>query len=130
MSTCIRVCVCVCVCVFQRDRCKSVSAGSAVGSEQEGSSCHALEEVQSIQGNKNCCDCGEPGPDWASINLGITLCITCSGIHRYTHTHMNTRTHPLTHSHVHEYTHTLTDTHRHAHTHTHTAVDLFSFKRS
>ncbi|XP_031440502.1 arf-GAP with coiled-coil, ANK repeat and PH domain-containing protein 1 isoform X2 [Clupea harengus] len=65
-----------------RDRCKSVSAGSAVGSEQEGSSCHALEEVQSIQGNKNCCDCGEPGPDWASINLGITLCITCSGIHR------------------------------------------------
>uniref|UniRef100_A0A8C4F7M1 Arf-GAP with coiled-coil, ANK repeat and PH domain-containing protein n=1 Tax=Dicentrarchus labrax TaxID=13489 RepID=A0A8C4F7M1_DICLA len=42
----------------------------------------ALEEVQAIPGNKQCCDCGEPGPDWASINLGITLCIVCSGIHR------------------------------------------------
>uniref|UniRef100_A0AAY4C863 Arf-GAP with coiled-coil, ANK repeat and PH domain-containing protein n=1 Tax=Denticeps clupeoides TaxID=299321 RepID=A0AAY4C863_9TELE len=42
----------------------------------------ALEEVQGIPGNGFCCDCGESGPDWASINLGITLCITCSGIHR------------------------------------------------
>ena len=25
---------------------------------------------------------GTPNPDWASINLGITLCIQCSGIHR------------------------------------------------
>ena len=22
------------------------------------------------------------GPDWASINLGITVCIECSGVHR------------------------------------------------
>uniref|UniRef100_A0AAQ5Z8L1 Arf-GAP with coiled-coil, ANK repeat and PH domain-containing protein n=1 Tax=Amphiprion ocellaris TaxID=80972 RepID=A0AAQ5Z8L1_AMPOC len=42
----------------------------------------ALDEVQAIPGNRQCCDCGEPGPDWASINLGITLCIVCSGIHR------------------------------------------------
>ncbi|KAL2079772.1 hypothetical protein ACEWY4_025516 [Coilia grayii] len=65
-----------------RERLSSVSAGSGVGQEQEGSSCQALEEVQAIPGNNHCCDCGEPGPDWASINLGITLCITCSGIHR------------------------------------------------
>ncbi|XP_062371791.1 arf-GAP with coiled-coil, ANK repeat and PH domain-containing protein 1 [Sardina pilchardus] len=65
-----------------RERCSSVSAGSAGGQEPEGSSCKALEEVQAIQGNGHCCDCGEPGPDWASINLGITLCIVCSGIHR------------------------------------------------
>ena len=25
---------------------------------------------------------GESKPEWASINLGITLCIDCSGIHR------------------------------------------------
>uniref|UniRef100_A0A8C1TXT7 Arf-GAP with coiled-coil, ANK repeat and PH domain-containing protein n=1 Tax=Cyprinus carpio TaxID=7962 RepID=A0A8C1TXT7_CYPCA len=49
---------------------------------QESSGREALEEVQAISGNGQCCDCGEPGPDWASINLGITLCITCSGIHR------------------------------------------------
>uniref|UniRef100_A0A8B9J620 Arf-GAP with coiled-coil, ANK repeat and PH domain-containing protein n=1 Tax=Astyanax mexicanus TaxID=7994 RepID=A0A8B9J620_ASTMX len=67
-----------------RERCSSVSAGSLnlSGVEQQDSGCKALEEVQAIPGNGHCCDCGEPGPDWASINLGITLCITCSGIHR------------------------------------------------
>uniref|UniRef100_A0A3B3ZSP1 Arf-GAP with coiled-coil, ANK repeat and PH domain-containing protein n=1 Tax=Periophthalmus magnuspinnatus TaxID=409849 RepID=A0A3B3ZSP1_9GOBI len=30
-----------------------------------------------------CCDCGQSNPCWASINLGILLCIECSGIHRY-----------------------------------------------
>ncbi|XP_053198967.1 arf-GAP with coiled-coil, ANK repeat and PH domain-containing protein 1 isoform X2 [Scomber japonicus] len=68
-----------------RERCTSVSTGSsggAGGSDQVKEGCKALEEVQSITGNKQCCDCGEPGPEWASINLGITLCIICSGIHR------------------------------------------------
>ncbi|XP_038642944.1 arf-GAP with coiled-coil, ANK repeat and PH domain-containing protein 1 isoform X2 [Scyliorhinus canicula] len=41
-----------------------------------------LEQVQSIPGNAHCCDCNEALPEWASINLGITLCIECSGIHR------------------------------------------------
>ncbi|XP_065104643.1 arf-GAP with coiled-coil, ANK repeat and PH domain-containing protein 1 [Paramisgurnus dabryanus] len=69
-----------------RDRCSSMSGGnvrlSSGGGESEISGRQALAEVQAIQGNEQCCDCGEPGPDWASINLGITLCITCSGIHR------------------------------------------------
>ncbi|KAM4041806.1 arf-GAP with coiled-coil, ANK repeat and PH domain-containing protein 2 isoform 3-T3 [Anomaloglossus baeobatrachus] len=42
----------------------------------------ALKRVQCIPGNTKCCDCGLPDPRWASINLGITLCIECSGIHR------------------------------------------------
>ncbi|KAM4772071.1 arf-GAP with coiled-coil, ANK repeat and PH domain-containing protein 2 [Rhinophrynus dorsalis] len=42
----------------------------------------ALQRVHCIPGNTNCCDCGLPDPRWASINLGITLCIECSGIHR------------------------------------------------
>ncbi|KAL4608151.1 arf-GAP with coiled-coil, ANK repeat and PH domain-containing protein 2-like [Arapaima gigas] len=42
----------------------------------------ALQRVQAIPGNSTCCDCGQPDPRWASINLGITLCIECSGIHR------------------------------------------------
>ncbi|GCC20364.1 arf-GAP with coiled-coil, ANK repeat and PH domain-containing protein 2-like [Chiloscyllium punctatum] len=41
-----------------------------------------LEQVQAIPGNAQCCDCNEHLPEWASINLGITLCIECSGIHR------------------------------------------------
>uniref|UniRef100_A0A3Q4BCQ4 Arf-GAP with coiled-coil, ANK repeat and PH domain-containing protein n=1 Tax=Mola mola TaxID=94237 RepID=A0A3Q4BCQ4_MOLML len=80
-----------------RQRCSSMSAsnlsgvgggagggggGGGGGVDQECQGYKALEEVQAIPGNKQCCDCGEPGPDWASINLGITLCIVCSGIHR------------------------------------------------
>ncbi|KAM9501819.1 arf-GAP with coiled-coil, ANK repeat and PH domain-containing protein 1 [Clarias gariepinus] len=63
-----------------RERCSSMSGSLNQGVERKD--CKALEEVQAIPGNNQCCDCGEPGPDWASINLGITLCITCSGIHR------------------------------------------------
>ncbi|XP_060766152.1 arf-GAP with coiled-coil, ANK repeat and PH domain-containing protein 3b isoform X1 [Neoarius graeffei] len=41
-----------------------------------------LQRVQSLPGNEVCCDCGQAEPRWASINLGILLCIECSGIHR------------------------------------------------
>ncbi|XP_069069262.1 arf-GAP with coiled-coil, ANK repeat and PH domain-containing protein 2 isoform X2 [Pleurodeles waltl] len=42
----------------------------------------ALRRIQCIAGNSVCCDCGLADPRWASINLGIILCIECSGIHR------------------------------------------------
>ncbi|XP_005163306.1 arf-GAP with coiled-coil, ANK repeat and PH domain-containing protein 2 isoform X1 [Danio rerio] len=42
----------------------------------------ALQRVLAIPGNEFCCDCGQSDPRWASINLCITLCIECSGIHR------------------------------------------------
>ncbi|KAF0035135.1 hypothetical protein F2P81_012893 [Scophthalmus maximus] len=38
--------------------------------------------VQSLPGNELCCDCSQTAPCWASINLGVLLCIECSGIHR------------------------------------------------
>ncbi|CAG2231728.1 ACAP [Mytilus edulis] len=41
-----------------------------------------LQQLFSIPGNDHCCDCGSKDPRWASLNLGITLCIECSGIHR------------------------------------------------
>lgn len=40
------------------------------------------EQLLRIPGNDKCCDCGNAKPEWASINLGITLCIDCSGVHR------------------------------------------------
>ncbi|KAG0723782.1 Arf-GAP with coiled-coil, ANK repeat and PH domain-containing protein 2 [Chionoecetes opilio] len=43
---------------------------------------HLWQDLMSIPGNDLCCDCGASHPRWASINLGVTLCIECSGIHR------------------------------------------------
>ncbi|XP_015185756.1 PREDICTED: arf-GAP with coiled-coil, ANK repeat and PH domain-containing protein 2 [Polistes dominula] len=40
------------------------------------------EQLLKISGNDVCCDCEGSNPRWASINLGITLCIECSGVHR------------------------------------------------
>nr|XP_042085283.1 arf-GAP with coiled-coil, ANK repeat and PH domain-containing protein 3 isoform X1 [Ovis aries] len=42
-----------------------------------------LQRVQNVAGNSQCGDCGQPDPRWASINLGVLLCIECSGIHRW-----------------------------------------------
>ncbi|XP_036372145.1 arf-GAP with coiled-coil, ANK repeat and PH domain-containing protein 2-like isoform X5 [Megalops cyprinoides] len=68
------------------DRKSSTSTGSLdSGSEAKEKSLKgdsALQQVQAIAGNGSCCDCGLADPRWASINLGITLCIECSGIHR------------------------------------------------
>ncbi len=46
-------------------------------------------QILTIPGNEFCCDCGCPDPKWASINLGITLCIECSGIHRSLGVHLS-----------------------------------------
>ncbi|XP_036409643.1 arf-GAP with coiled-coil, ANK repeat and PH domain-containing protein 2 isoform X3 [Megalops cyprinoides] len=68
------------------DRKSSTSTGSLdSGGEPKERSLKgesALQRVQAIPGNAYCCDCGQADPRWASINLGITLCIECSGIHR------------------------------------------------
>ena len=41
-----------------------------------------LEALRESEANRLCADCGMADPDWASINLGILVCIECSGIHR------------------------------------------------
>jgi hypothetical protein len=32
-----------------------------------------------VPGNGFCVDCDAPDPEWASLNLGILMCIECSG---------------------------------------------------
>lgn len=42
-----------------------------------------------VPGNPNCVDCDAPNPEWASINLGVLMCIECSGIHRNLGSHIS-----------------------------------------
>ncbi|KAK9066350.1 hypothetical protein SSX86_013673 [Deinandra increscens subsp. villosa] len=41
-----------------------------------------VDALKNVPGNDKCADCGSPEPDWASLNLGVLICIECSGIHR------------------------------------------------
>lgn len=59
---------------------KSSSASSDVATEAR--SMRPSSEVLFLSDNSICCDCRATDPKWASINLCITLCIECSGIHR------------------------------------------------
>ncbi|CAG5128146.1 unnamed protein product, partial [Candidula unifasciata] len=77
---------------------KAVSASSKESSQSEaatppeGRQSKAkvrMEQLLVISGNSRCCDCGASEPRWASINLGITLCIECSGIHRSFGVHLS-----------------------------------------
>ncbi|KAK3745506.1 hypothetical protein QZH41_009908 [Actinostola sp. cb2023] len=50
---------------------------------------NAAERIRKVDGNRYCADCSAPRPDWASINLGITVCIECSGVHRNMGVHVS-----------------------------------------
>uniref|UniRef100_A0A8C2DD01 Arf-GAP with coiled-coil, ANK repeat and PH domain-containing protein n=1 Tax=Cyprinus carpio TaxID=7962 RepID=A0A8C2DD01_CYPCA len=50
--------------------------------ERSGRGESILQRILCLPGNQQCCDCGQAEPRWASINLGVLLCIECSGIHR------------------------------------------------
>lgn len=45
--------------------------------------------IRSMAGNNVCAECGAADPDWASIKLGIVICLECSGIHRSLGTHIS-----------------------------------------
>lgn len=43
-----------------------------------------IRQVQALNGNNRCVDCSttKESPTWLSTNLGVLVCIECSGIHR------------------------------------------------
>ncbi|VVA90896.1 unnamed protein product [Arabis nemorensis] len=45
--------------------------------------------LRGIPGNNVCAECNAPEPDWASLNLGVLLCIQCSGVHRNLGVHIS-----------------------------------------
>ncbi len=48
-----------------------------------------LAALRGVPGNRECAECGAPDPDWASLNLGVLLCIECSGVHRNLGVHVS-----------------------------------------
>ncbi|XP_050406363.1 centaurin-gamma-1A isoform X17 [Patella vulgata] len=48
-----------------------------------------IATIRNVRGNNICADCSAANPDWSSINLGILICIECSGIHRNLGTHIS-----------------------------------------
>lgn len=45
--------------------------------------------MRGIPGNEKCAECEAPSPEWASLNLGILVCIECSGAHRNLGVHIS-----------------------------------------
>lgn len=47
------------------------------------------QELWTADGNTRCADCGQKDPEWAVLNLGILICVRCSGIHRSLGVHIS-----------------------------------------
>ncbi|KAG5228016.1 ADP-ribosylation factor GTPase-activating protein [Salix suchowensis] len=57
--------------------------------QQRASAEKPIDVLQRVCGNDKCADCGSPEPDWASLNLGVLVCIECSGVHRNLGVHIS-----------------------------------------
>ncbi|KAK0120146.1 hypothetical protein ONS95_011553 [Cadophora gregata] len=58
--------------------------------ERAAQNTQTIKSLLKLEGNKTCADCKRnKHPRWASWNLGIFICIRCSGIHRGMGTHIS-----------------------------------------
>ncbi|GAM89878.1 hypothetical protein ANO11243_079180 [Dothideomycetidae sp. 11243] len=67
-----------------------MSRRPVVGADKAAQNQQTLKQLVKLEGNKSCADCKKnKHPRWASWNLGIFVCIRCSGIHRGMGTHIS-----------------------------------------
>lgn len=50
-----------------------------VSKEQNERHKRILSQLLKLEENRKCADCGSRGPTWASVNLGVFVCLNCSG---------------------------------------------------
>jgi len=71
----------------------SESVTSTKGVTEDESALHlaALKKLLARPENLRCADCGlkSPRPTWASVNLGVFLCLRCAGVHRSLGVHLS-----------------------------------------
>ncbi|XP_020588597.1 ADP-ribosylation factor GTPase-activating protein AGD12-like isoform X1 [Phalaenopsis equestris] len=48
-----------------------------------------LKELLHKSDNRICADCSAPDPKWASVNIGVFVCVQCCGVHRSLGTHIS-----------------------------------------
>ncbi|XP_057815722.1 ADP-ribosylation factor GTPase-activating protein AGD12 [Cryptomeria japonica] len=55
----------------------------------ESGTVRRLQELLAQPDNQICADCNSPYPKWASTNIGVFICIKCSGVHRSLGVHVS-----------------------------------------
>jgi len=75
----------------QAESCLSDQVGRSIGSSDDPNNGRFfLERLYAIDStNRVCAECSNVNPEWCSVNLGVLMCIECSGAHRSLGTHVS-----------------------------------------